>query len=185
MLDDTREQYAASPSVSLRVATPDDAGVLALVGRATFLETYAGTLPVQDIMAHCELQHAPAVYAHWLADPQCCCWILEAHQGAAPVGYLVLAPADVPVADPNPTDLEVKRIYLLHRFQGGGNGRRLMEACIGHARTAGCPRLLLGVYSRNHPALKFYARMGFKRVGERSFRVGGTDYYDYLLGLSL
>ena len=45
----------------------------------------------------------------------------------------------------------------------------------------GSRRLLLGVYSRNAPALRFYARMGFVQAGERMFRVGSSDYYDYLL----
>ena len=53
------------------------------------------------------------------------------------------------------------------------------------ARAAGARRLLLGVYSRNAPALAFYARCGFVRAGERTFRVGGSDYHDYLLSLAL
>jgi len=185
MRHDILKQHELPPPVSLRVATPADAVRLAFIGRATFLESYAGTLPVEDILAHCETQHAPEVYAAWLADPRCHCWLVEASHGAAPVGYLVLAPADVPVKLPDPADLEVKRIYLLHRFQRGGTGRRLMEACMQYARAAGCPRLLLGVYSRNDHALKFYERMGFERVGERTFRVGDSDYYDYVLGHDL
>ena len=185
MRHDILKQPDPVPPVSLRVATPQDAGRLAFVGAATFLETYAGTLPAEDILAHCEVQHAPSIYEAWLADPRSHCWLVEASHGAAPVGYLVLAPASVPVGDPDPSDLEIKRIYLLHRFQRSGAGRRLMEACMRHARVSGCPRLLLGVYSRNDHALKFYERMGFTRVGERTFRVGGSDYYDYILGRDL
>lgn len=170
-----------APDARLRRAVEADAGALALLGRATFLESYAGILPVTDILAHCERQHAPEVYAGWLADPRCDIWLVEAVQGAAPVGYAVLAPADVPVADPRPDDLEIKRIYLLHRFQGAGWGRRLMEACAEGARERASSRLLLGVYSRNEAALAFYAHIGFERAGERRFRVGATDYHDYLL----
>lgn len=177
--------HEATPPVTLRVATPADAAALSLLGQATFLETYAGILGAEDILAHCATQHAESVYAQWLADPDYRCWIVEASHGSAPVGYLVLAPAEVPVKDPEPTDIEVKRIYLLHRFQHVGAGRRLMEAAQRHARACGRLRLLLGVYSRNHPALAFYDRMGYQRVGERTFRVGSSDYFDYLLGLSL
>ena len=52
------------------------------------------------------------------------------------------ATASLPVADPHPQDLEIKRICLLHRFQG-------------------------------------------QRVGQRTFRVGRTDYQDVILGLTL
>ncbi|MEN9704256.1 MAG: hypothetical protein RLZZ393_135 [Pseudomonadota bacterium] len=175
-------ERAAAPPVSLRIARPGDAALLALVGRATFLESYAGTLPVEDIVAHCANKHAPEVYDDWLQDGRSVSWLLEASHGAAPVGYLVLSAPDVPVVDPGPDDWEIKRIYLLSRFQGGGNGRRMMEACAAHAKTLGCARLLLGVYSRNEQALKFYARMGFTQVGERMFRVGASEYYDYILG---
>jgi ribosomal protein S18 acetylase RimI-like enzyme len=177
--------HEAVPPATLREATAADAELMALVGRATFLETYAGILGAEDILAHCASQHAPEIYSAWLADSQSHCWIAQATHGAAPVGYLVLAPASVPIADPEPTDMEIKRIYLLHRFQRGGTGRKLMETARRHARNAGCLRLVLGVYSRNHQALAFYDRLGFRRIGERTFRVGNSDYFDYLLGLSL
>jgi ribosomal protein S18 acetylase RimI-like enzyme len=96
-----------------------------------------------------------------------------------------LAPPDVPIRDPQPTDIEIKRLYLLHRFQGTGLGRALVLAAIEWARAAGYRRLLLGVYSQNTAALAFYARMGFERVGERTFPVGDSDFFDYILGLPL
>jgi ribosomal protein S18 acetylase RimI-like enzyme len=179
---DILKQREAPPPVSLRIARREDAPRLAMVGRATFLESYAGTLPVEDIVSHCETKHSPEVYEAWLTDGRSVCWLLEAAHGGAPVGYLVLSTPDVPVKDPDPNDWEIKRIYLLSRFQGSGNGRRMMEACARYAKASGCARLLLGVYSRNDLALKFYARMGFEKVGERMFRVGGSDYYDYILG---
>jgi ribosomal protein S18 acetylase RimI-like enzyme len=41
------------------------------------------------------------------------------------------------------------------------------------------------VYSRNTAALAFYNRIGFHRVGERQFRVGASEYFDYILGIDL
>ena len=170
------------PAVRIRPATPADAPRLALLGQATFLESYAGLLPVTDILAHSAHQHAASLYERWLQDPAYACWLAEAEEGAAPVGYLLLSPVDLPLAAVDARDREVKRIYLLHRFQGGGLGRRLMAAAEDHARGHGIARLLLGVYSRNEAALAFYARMGWERVGERRFRVGDGEYFDYVLG---
>ncbi len=84
----------AAPATAIRVraATPADAPRLSLIGRATFLESYAHLLPVEDILEHAEHQHAPARYAGWLADPACRSWIAEA-PGGAPVGYLVATSA--------------------------------------------------------------------------------------------
>ena len=99
--------------------------------------------------------------------------------------YTDTATASLPVADPHPQDLEIKRIYLLHRFQGQRVGRRLMQAAVEAARAGGAGRVLLGVYAENHDALAFYARCGFAQVGRRTFRVGRTDYQDVILGMTL
>jgi diamine N-acetyltransferase len=171
-----------APGVHLRPGMAADAESLALVGRATFLESYAGLLPVTDILAHGQGQHAPEIYAAWLADPAWRCWLTEAINGSAPVGYLVVGPSDLPLADLAAQDLEVKRIYLLHRFQRLGLGRAMMDAALEWARAKSCPRVLLGVYSRNEAALAFYARAGFAQVGVRRFRVGANTYDDYVLG---
>src|SRR5687767_12829953 len=109
------------PAIHLREASPGDEAALALVGAATFLESFAGVLDGGDILAHCQRQHAPHVYAAWLADPAYKIWLAAAEPGDAPVGYLVLGPAELPLADLAADDCEVKRVYLLGRFQGAGH----------------------------------------------------------------
>ncbi len=164
-----------------RRAGVDDAPALALVGAATFLESYAHLLPAADIIAHAASQHAAGVYAGWLQDPRCACWLATHEPGGAPVGYLVATPPDLPLEGIDGTDWEIRRIYVLHRFHGAGLGRGLMAEATAEARRAGKRRLLLGVYSRNEPALRFYARLGFEPVGTRAFRVGNNDYHDFIL----
>lgn len=41
-------------SVTIRPCVAGDEAALALVGQATFLETYAGVLPAGDILSHCK-----------------------------------------------------------------------------------------------------------------------------------
>lgn len=171
----------AGDSLALRPALPADAPALALVGAATFLESYAHLLPAADILAHVARQHTVEVYAQWLQDARCGCWIAEHLPGAAPVGYLVATPPDLPLPDLDERDWEIRRIYLLHRFQGAGLGRGLMEQALAAARATARRRVLLGVYSRNEAALKFYAGLGFRRIGTRAFRVGSNDYHDFIL----
>lgn len=171
----------AAGALQVRAAGPQDAARLALLGAATFLESYAHLLPVEDILGHVARQHTADVYARWLSDPQCGCWIAEHLPGAAPVGYLVATPPDLPLSGLDAGDWEIRRIYVLHRYQGAGLGHRLMEEVTRAARARGQRRLLLGVYSRNEAALRFYARMGFTQAGTRNFRVGANDYFDYIL----
>ncbi len=175
----------APEDIEVRRCGAQDAERLALVGAATFLETYAGAIDSDDILAHCAQQNSPQRYAAWLADERYAFWLAETQSGRAPVGFSMLSPPDLSSVVTHESDLELKRIYLLHRFHGGGHGAALMQAAIDGARARGAGRLLLGVYAENARALAFYARNGFVPIGERRFRVGGTDYYDHVLALDL
>jgi diamine N-acetyltransferase len=171
-------------AVRIRACAPADAPSLALVGQATFLETYADVLPVSDILAHCAQEHGLAYYRNRVGKPGYSFWIAESEPGDAPVGYSMLSPPDLPVAL-GPNDVELKRIYLLHRFHGSGVGAGLMAAAVESARQAGARRLLLGVYGQNVRALAFYARQGFVEAGVRKFRVGANEYDDVVLARDL
>jgi len=170
--------------VEIRRAGPGDEDALSLVGQATFLETFSGVLDGAAITQHCHKAHSPARYLDWLNDDRSAIWLAGAVPGHAPVGYLVVAEPDLPAADAA-TDLELKRIYLLGRYQGGGLGKRLLGQAIAHAKGAGAQRLLLGVYAGNHAAIAFYEKQGFAHVADRQFVVGGTAYDDHVMGLRL
>lgn len=170
--------------VEIRRATPGDEDALSLVGQATFLETFSGVLDGAAIIRHCQDAHSPARYREWLNDPTSAVWLAGAQPGHAPVGYVVVTQADLPGADRG-SDLELKRIYLLGRYQGGGLGRKMLAEAVAHATGAGARRLLLGVYSGNHAAIAFYGKQGFAHVADRRFVVGGTAYDDHVMALQL
>jgi diamine N-acetyltransferase len=171
--------------VTIRRCGSGDEIALSIVGQASFLDTFAGILSGKDILGHCVRQHSSEKYAAWLRDGKSAVWIAEVEPGQAPVGYLVLTKPDLPLPDISADDAEVKRVYLLSRFRGAGLGRRLMHEAETNARVRGCGRLLLGVYSGNGAAISFYERLGYERVGERSFTVGDNIYQDFILGLRL
>ncbi len=166
----------------LRVCRPEDAERLALVGAATFLEAFAGFLKGEDILAHCRKHHSAEKYAAMLADAET--KIVTAEVKGSAVGYAVVCPPDLPVPT-TADDLELKRIYLLHRFQGSGMGAALMEWSVDAAKAMGRRRLLLGVNDKNDKAVAFYLRHGFEHVGTRSFQVGNTVCSDFLLAKKL
>lgn len=170
--------------IQIRPCTPQDGAALALIGQATFLDTYADVLPGANIIAHCQSAHSAALYAQWLADPAFQLWIAELQPGGAPVGFMVVARPDLPM-EVTETDLEIKRIYLLSKFQGNGVGRALIDAALAHGAAKGASRLLLGVYTKNFPAISFYERSKFAVVGSRTFHVGGQDYDDHIMGRTL
>mgnify|MGYP003133183103 CR=1 FL=1 len=170
-----------APSIAIRRAVPGDEAALALVGAASFLESYAGIVDGQGIVRHCQERHTPQVYARALADSAQALWLVEMAPGAAPGGYLHLASPDLPVPT-GPKDIEIKRIYVLSRLHGSGLGRRLIGTALEHARESGRTNVVLGVYKGNERALAFYGRAGFEALGERSFDVGGNVYCDWVMG---
>jgi GNAT superfamily N-acetyltransferase len=174
-----------TPEVQLRACVAGDGALLSLVGQASFLEAFAGVLPGADILQHCQVQHAASKYEQWLADGVSRVWLAEALPGMAPVAYLVLTTPDLPLTDITAQDLEVKRVYALHRYQGCGLGRRLMETAAAEARSRGALRLLVGVYGGNADAIAFYRRLGYVQVGTRTFQVGANRYNDLILALDL
>jgi ribosomal protein S18 acetylase RimI-like enzyme len=170
------------PSANWRIrpAGPDDADALSLVGAATFLESFAGLVDGAGIVAHCRRQHAAETYRAYFAKGARA-WIAEIEPGGAPVGYALTCEPELEQALPG--DIELKRIYLFSRFQGGGIAAALMDAAVSAA--TGHARLLLGVKDDNHRALAFYRKHGFDVIGTRRFDVGGNTYDDYVLARKL
>ena len=171
--------------VILREAGLGDEHRLAAIGAATFLESYAGTLSGDDILAHCAVQHAANHYEDWLLGGAARIWLAEAAEGHAPVGYVVMTPPVLPPLEPRPGDAEIRRIYVLHRFHKEKVGWSLMKTALDAARRTGKTRMLVGVYGKNDPAIAFYKRVGFTVVGERKFTVATTVYDDFVLALDL
>jgi GNAT superfamily N-acetyltransferase len=169
-------------STHVRRCAAGDENALALVGAATMLETYAGFLTGADIIAHSAINHTPAFYGAWLADPARAAWLVEAEPGDAPIGFLTAGPATSPHS--TASDFEVHRIYVLSRFHGGGVGARLIDAAADEARAGGKTRLILGVNKKNR-AVGFYQKMGLKIIGERAFTVGAVTHEDYVMAKSL
>ncbi len=169
---------------TLRRCVSGDEPMLSLVGGATFLEAYADRLDGPDILAHSQKNHSAAKYAEYLAAPENRIYVAELPPGNAPIGYIVCTAPDFPIST-TADDYELRRIYLLHRFQGLGIGRALMDQAIASARELGYKRLLLGVYGQNFSAIGFYEKAGFKQIGERFFTVGATTHHDAVMARDL
>lgn len=162
--------------VSWRKAGPDDAEALAYLGAATFLASFAHDHPGKPLIEHLKYTHSTAYYADKLANPAVDIVIGETPLGA-PVGYAMLMPPEHPELQQE-GDWELKRFYLLGLWQGGGNGRALMQQALDVARARRAKRLLLAVYESNDRARSFYERAGFAYIGETIFMVGDMPFRD-------
>ncbi|MBN1210068.1 MAG: GNAT family N-acetyltransferase [Myxococcaceae bacterium] len=170
-------------SPTLRRATVEDAAVLARLGADTFLASYAGAFPDEDMAMYMSEAFAPARLAAELEDPRGA--ILLASIDNTPVGYGKLREAPPPACLTGPAPLELQRLYVLGEFQGRKIGDALIQGCIDEARRRGRRTLWLMVWKPNLRAQAFYQRWGFERVGEQEFFLGNTRMVDWVLARSL
>jgi ribosomal protein S18 acetylase RimI-like enzyme len=159
-----------------RTAKAGDAEALAYLGAATFMATFAFDHPGQPMMEHLRQEHSAAYYAAALRDPATDILIGETPLGA-PVGYAMITPPSHPALQQE-DDIELKRIYLLGPWQGGGHGKDLLNLVFAVAEKRGAKRLLLSVYEKNARAIGFYQRAGFAAIGETIFMVGPVPFRD-------
>ncbi len=64
-------------------------------------------------------------------------------------------------------EAEVGALYVDVPHQGSGVGRRLLETVMDNYRRHGVRRLVIAVLATNHPARRFYERMGGVSAGTR------------------
>lgn len=175
----------SSPTpINWRRADEQDAPALSILGGATFLASFAHDHPGQALIAHIRAAHGEAYYQAALADPAQHILIGETPLGA-PVGYALITPPDLPIPTDARHDIELKRIYLLADWQGGGHGDHLIDLVLAEARARHARRLLLAVYPQNDRARRFYARHGFAEIGELTFMVGDVPFRDLIYARDL
>ena len=157
---------------TIRKAGVADAEAMARISRETFAAAFGQQYSTRDLELFLEDGHTPAKARAELANPDVGVWLLE-EDGRA-VGYVLAGPCKLDNPDVTPHCGEIHRMYLLPEYQGGGRGQRMMEAALDWLEARGRRRVWLGVFSGNEGAQRFYHRLGFRKVGEHTFRVGTT-----------
>lgn len=108
-------------------------------------------------------------FSRILADHRVRVWIAETIAGKCAVGYAVV------VADKDArsfSSFELKRLYLFHRFNGQGLGKKLLQDVLSFAAKMKSRRIWLQVHEANSHAIEFYQRFGFVQTGTDLFPAG-------------
>lgn len=172
-------------SLRIRLCAPGDELSLAMLGQTTFIENYAGLHTWEDILAHCVSHHSPDFYRSWLKDQQTRIWILETESAGAPIGFLALTPADMPIPGCRGDDLEIQRIYLLERYRDRELCARLLAEAIHHAQSKKCRHLWVVDNEKIDRRLQYFERAGFSPRDQYQTRVGSSEYPELALGLEV
>ena len=172
-----------SPDLVVRTATSADASLLAELGARTFRDAFAADNRSEDMDAFLASHYSPDLQTRELQDPQHL--FLIAQDGDTPVGFALLGAGPGAPGVMGQRPVRLKRLYVDRPHLGAGVGKLLMSRCLHEARARGHDVLWLGVWENNHRARAFYARWGFREVGEETFVLGSDVQRDLLLVLPL
>lgn len=165
-------------SVEIRRAGPEDAQALSRIACRTFTETFGHMYPAEDLEDFLRTSYSIEECGRTLVDPRYAVWLVESDGEA--VGHAMAGPCGLPHADVKPGDGELKRLYLAKEAQNGGWGGRLCQAALDWLERDGPRRIWISVFSENHGAQRFYARLGFAKVAEYEFIVGRQRDHEFM-----
>ena len=167
--------------IRYRTGTPEDAALMSELGARTFTETFGHLYSAENLAAFL-VNHSEERWRGELGDPAYAVRIAE--DGGEPAGYAKIGPPSLPFEVSGPT-AELRQLYVLKPWHGGGVAAALMEWALGEARSRGAEQMFLSVFTDNHRARRFYARYGFEEVGIYHFMVGSHADEDLILRLKL
>lgn len=165
-------------SAPIRPATTDDCSSLA----ALSIEVWVSTYLREGVSAHFAdyvLSHyTPAHFADALRDPDETLLVSTNHVGIT--GYIRLA-RNRPSPAQGESQTEISTLYVQPRHHGTGTGRQLLHAGLEQCRQHRWDAPWLTTNSENAPAIRFYLRNGFARVGVTHFQIGNDRYPNDIL----
>lgn len=177
-------------------ACQQDSTELIAICRDTYMSTFAtmGYYTPSIVAGYLDTSFAPAKIASELAHPQHHFYFLSTsadpadHSGR--VGYLKLvAGKPLPAAQVLAAPIYLERLYLKASAQGQGFGRKALAIAEQEAAALGGQTFWLTVWEYNTPAIGFYEKTGFTKVGETQFEFvsegqpySDTDYL-YIKGI--
>jgi GNAT superfamily N-acetyltransferase len=150
--------------VIIRLATVEDAEVLAAVQVRTWQVAYRGQIP-QEYLDQRDPVRRQQGWLEWFGgNPAPAAVFVVEHEADGVVGFINVAPSRDVDTDPRLVG-EVQAVYVLPEYWGEGAGRLLMEAALRRLRESGYEEVVLWVLATNERARRFYEAAGWQADG--------------------
>lgn len=161
----------------VRDSTPFDALRLAALGMQVWLHTYATEGVSHDIATYVLTEFASAKMSALLSDHSK--MVVVAETGECLAGYAVLH-MDTVCPSYTKTTVELETLYIQTHFARQGFGTRLLARAEQIARQRADSVLWLTANAKNTPAISFYERHGYSKVGTTYFELGNTRHENHV-----
>ena len=167
----------------IRHVRPGDIPALIDLATQTFLDSFGGYHTDENCQAFIAQSHNEAVYHAAIKDPA---QLLLVAEGTGKFqSYLYAKPATLPLPPNLSAAHELSKIYTRRSAQGEGIGQRLIEAWEAWAHARDIKDLVLGVWSENDAAQRFYTRHNYRKRSEYKLTVGDVQDTDYIFHKAL
>jgi diamine N-acetyltransferase len=164
---------------TIRIATSEDAALIADLSRVTFYETFVGQNTQENMDKFMNEQFTRENLMKEVGAEHNI--FLVAGLEGETVGYARLRDVPNPPELNGLTSIELARIYSVQSRIGKGVGSALMEKCIEVAAQQKKQVIWLGVWEKNQHAISFYERWGFEKFSEHEFILGDDVQTDWLM----
>lgn len=165
-------------TVIIRNVRPEDIPALIALATDTFLDSFGDYHTPENCRAFITQSHNAEIYSAALLDPSQ--YLLVAEKNDQLLAYLYAKPTTLPLTKDLKEAHELSKIYTCRSAQSQGIGLRLIENWEDWANTRNIRNLVLGVWSENEAAQRFYVRRGYTKISEYKLRVGDTQDTDYI-----
>jgi ribosomal protein S18 acetylase RimI-like enzyme len=169
--------------LQIRPASPEDAEVVALLGRITFFETFGHLFldHAGDLRTYLDHTFAVAKIRGSLGDPDNRYWLSLLN--GLPVGYAKLKFPSPTVLLPEDGPAQLQKIYVLREFLAQGIGKVLLSVAVDNAAKRGLNTVWLDVLKQNSRAIRFYEREGFAPLGDDTYTIGAQTFEFHLMAV--
>jgi GNAT superfamily N-acetyltransferase len=165
--------------LTVRVGTLPDAACLAALGSQVWLHTYARSGIRPAIARYIHEHLSTAAFQLQLERPDA--FTLVAEVDGHLVGFAIIEFGKACFAR-SAASTHLDKLYVQEYFVGTGIGHALLGGMRAEAsRRAGSSALWLTVNSQNRAARAFYARQGFKDIGDTVFNLYGEQHENRIL----
>jgi ribosomal protein S18 acetylase RimI-like enzyme len=166
-------------TLNIRIATREDAALIADMSRRTFLDTFASVNTKENMDKFMREQFSTRQLMAEVGEPGNI--FLLAYSENKPAGYVRLREDNNPPELKNLPSIEIARIYAVKEMIGKGVGNALMKRSLAIAREKNKQVIWLGVWEKNQRAIDFYISQGFEKFSEHPFILGDDKQTDWLM----